>query len=83
MSREHDIRLRSSGIIAGIPVIPGTRIPIENLIESLKAGRGTAGFLADYPMVTEAQVQAVLVCALEVLTERRERLADIDPREHH
>jgi uncharacterized protein (DUF433 family) len=82
MSREHEIIMRSSGIIAGIAVIPGTRIPIENLIEALRNGRGVEGFLSDYPMVTEAQVMSVTIAALELLVERRERLLHEEPREH-
>ncbi len=76
MSREHDIIMRSSGIIAGIPVISGSRIPIENLVEALKAGRGIEGFLTDYPMITEAQITNLMVLALELVVERRERLID-------
>ena len=62
---------RSSGIMAGIPVIRGTRIPLVSLLEHLQAGKGVENFLLEHPSVTPAQLNVALICAVEALIERR------------
>jgi uncharacterized protein (DUF433 family) len=74
---DHGMR-RSSGIIAGIPVIRGTRIPLVSLLEHLRAGKGIENFLLDHPSVTLAQLNVALICAVEALIERRTRAVDPD-----
>ena len=47
-------------IQGGLPCFAGTRVPVSSLFDHLKKGYSVAEFLADFPSVTEAQVQAVL-----------------------
>jgi uncharacterized protein (DUF433 family) len=64
--------VRSSGIMAGVVVFTGTRVPIRSLIDYLKAGRGIDEFVRDHPTVGRAQIHRSLVAGLEALIARRE-----------
>lgn len=47
-------------ILSGEPVFAGTRVPLQTLMDYLKAGDRVDDFLADFPTVTRAQVADVL-----------------------
>ncbi len=51
--------------MSGVPCFYGTRVPVKNLFDSLRAGHSIVEFLADFPGVTRQQVDAVLVRAWE------------------
>ncbi len=69
----HDNRRHySSGVMASVPVIRGTRVPLWTLIEYLETGRGLGAFLKDHPQVTPAQTSRALVLGLRALAEGRE-----------
>ena len=55
-------------ILSGEPVFHGTRVPVQTLMDYLKAGDGIEAFLADFPTVTRAQTTAILELAGEALT---------------
>ena len=57
------------GILGGIPVFTGTRVPIRNLFDYLEAGDSLDVFLDDFPSVTKEH-------AVEVLEAARERLVE-------
>ncbi|MGH9949184.1 MAG: DUF433 domain-containing protein [Pyrinomonadaceae bacterium] len=61
----------SDEIMGGTPVFRGTRVPIETLIDHLKAGDSIDDFLDGFPTVTRNQV----VDFLEQAEEQMERLA--------
>jgi uncharacterized protein (DUF433 family) len=42
--------------MSGTPVFRGTRVPIQNLFDSLEAGETVDEFLDQYPTVTREQV---------------------------
>lgn len=71
--------VRSSGIVAGVVVFPGTRVPIRSLIDYLNAGRGIDAFLRDHPAVAAAQVDRALIAGLETLIARREEAVSVIP----
>ncbi|HET6230668.1 MAG TPA: DUF433 domain-containing protein [Longimicrobiaceae bacterium] len=48
------------GILAGMPVFVGTRVPVKNLIDYLEAGHPLDEFLDDFPSVTHEQAIAAL-----------------------
>lgn len=50
-------------ILAGKPVIRGTRLAVEFILELLAAGRAEADVLADYPGLTREDVLACLAYA--------------------
>ena len=54
---------RDPGILGGIPVFSGTRIPIRILTEHLEARDRLDDFLDSYPTVSRDQVLAVLETA--------------------
>jgi uncharacterized protein (DUF433 family) len=47
-------------IMGGTPVFVGTRVPLQNLIDSLKGGESIEDFLEGFPTVSRAQVIAVI-----------------------
>ena len=50
----------SPSIVRGTPVFAGTRIPVETLLDYLKAGESIDDFLDGFPTVTRSQVVALL-----------------------
>lgn len=53
--------------MSGTPVFRGTRVPVQNLFDSLGAGETVDEFLDQYPTVTRAQVLAALELSKERL----------------
>ncbi|ABA22113.1 Protein of unknown function DUF433 [Trichormus variabilis ATCC 29413] len=50
----------SPEIMGGTPVFTGTRVPVETLLDYLKAGESIDDFLDGFPTVTREQVIAFL-----------------------
>lgn len=50
-------------IMFGKPVIAGTRIPVEIILEKLEAGQTTTEIFKDYPRLTEEDIKAALAFA--------------------
>jgi len=63
MSRQ-EIISSDPEILGGTPVFAGTRVPVEILIDYLKAGDSLERFLAGFPTVRREQAQAFLEVAL-------------------
>lgn len=53
------------GIMLGKPVIKGTRITVELIIEALAAGRSIEDLLTSYPSLTKEAVLAALQFAVD------------------
>lgn len=51
------------GVLGGKPVIKGTRISVELIIENMASGWTVADVLAAYPHLTEDQVRAAFALA--------------------
>ena len=63
-----DARIESSpDVMMGKPVIGGTRITVESILERLGAGESIEDVLAAHPQLTKAAVQAALRFAAEAL----------------
>ncbi|MGF3522069.1 MAG: DUF433 domain-containing protein [Candidatus Bathyarchaeia archaeon] len=54
-------------ILAGKPVINGTRIPVYLIIELIAAGLTTKDVLKEYPELKEEDVKAALLYASKLL----------------
>lgn len=54
---------RDPEILGGTPVFTGTRVPVESLIDHLKAGVSLDEFLDDFPSVRREQAEAFLELA--------------------
>ncbi len=50
----------SPDIMGGTPVFPGTRVPIQTLVEYIEAGDTIDDFLAGFPTVKREDVVAFL-----------------------
>ncbi len=50
----------SPEIMGGTPVFAGTRVPVETLLDYLKAGESIDDFLDGFPTVTKEQVIGLL-----------------------
>ena len=50
----------SKDILGGTPVFPGTRVPIQTMIDYVESGDTVNDFLHDFPSVTRKQVINVL-----------------------
>ena len=51
---------RSDKVMGGTPTFPGTRVPVQTLIDYLEAGDSINDFLEGFPSVTREQVIAFL-----------------------
>lgn len=51
---------RDPDVMGGTPVFPGTRVPVQTLLDYLEAGESIDDFLDGFPSVTRAQVIAFL-----------------------
>ncbi len=54
-------------IMMGKPVVAGSRITVELILEKLAAGESIDGLLAGYPSLSEESIRAALAFALDVL----------------
>ena len=52
--------VQSPDILSGTPVFAGTRVPVKNLLDYIRAGDTITAFLDDFPSVSRAQVDTVL-----------------------
>jgi uncharacterized protein (DUF433 family) len=50
----------SPDILGGTPVFIGTRVPLQTLLDYLKAGESIDDFLEGFPTVTRKQVRTCL-----------------------
>jgi uncharacterized protein (DUF433 family) len=50
----------SSEILGGTPVFPGTRVPVQTLVEYLEAGESIEEFLLGFPSVSRVRVISFL-----------------------
>lgn len=50
----------SPDVMGGTPVFVGTRVPVQTLLDYLKAGESIDDFLDGFPTVTREQVIALL-----------------------
>ena len=57
------------GILGGKPVIRGTRISVELILEYFEDGASTADILAAYDHITEADVRAAIAFTRDLLHE--------------
>lgn len=60
MSKLEDIITSDPQILGGAPVFAGTRVPLQNLIDSLEGGESIEDFLDGFPSVRREQVLAVI-----------------------
>ena len=60
-----------ANVLAGKPIIKGTRIAVEFVIDLLGRGWTTEQILAEYDHLTQEDIQACLVYSAQVLKSER------------
>ena len=60
-----------SRVLVGKPTIRGLRISVEQVLAALAAGVPVSDLLEDYPELEPADIQAVLLYAVERVREER------------
>lgn len=55
------------GVMAGKPVIRGTRIPVELVVRMLAQGISESEILREYPRLQPEDIRAALIYAADVL----------------
>jgi uncharacterized protein (DUF433 family) len=58
-----DVITRNPAVCGGEPVVRGTRVTVRTILASLAEGAWIDDILADFPILTEAQVRAVIAFA--------------------
>jgi len=58
---------RDPNVVSGALVFAGTRVPVQVLIDYLKAGETLDRFLAGFPTVTREQAEAFLEQAMRAV----------------
>lgn len=71
MADQQDRIVRNPEILAGKPVIRGTRISVEFVLELLAGGWTDADILENYPGITREDIKACLNYALAVISSER------------
>jgi uncharacterized protein (DUF433 family) len=71
MSRPEQIVISDPEILDGTPVFAGTRVPVQTLVDYLKAGHSPERFLEGFPTVHREQVHEFLETALELIVRGR------------
>ena len=61
--------------MGGKPCIAGTRVTVETIVRRFAEGSTMAEFLADYPNITEPDVQAAMAYAVDVVAQPPEKVA--------
>ena len=56
-------------VMLGKPVIKGTRLPVEIILEKIAYGASFDDILKDYPFLTEDDIRAALLYAARTLSE--------------
>jgi uncharacterized protein (DUF433 family) len=59
--------VRIPGLLGGKPVIKGTRIPVDLILERLTFDLDLKTLFEDYPELTEADIKACIAYAKEVV----------------
>ena len=67
----HDRIVVDPNVLVGKPVIRGTRISVEFVVELLAAGWSVEKILASYPHLCEPDIRACLAYAGELLREEK------------
>ncbi len=55
------------GILGGKPVVKGTRISVELILEYIAEGGSVADIIDGYPSLTEADIRAAVAFSLDLL----------------
>jgi uncharacterized protein (DUF433 family) len=66
-TKTHERIVRIPGVMGGKPVIKGTRIPVDLILERLTYDLDLKALFEDYPDLTEEDIKACIAYAKEVV----------------
>lgn len=66
MNHTRDVIVKDPGILGGMAVFRGTRVPFKNLLDFLEGGHTLDQFLEEFPSVTREAAIAALEHAKEL-----------------
>ena len=75
-AKPNEVVARDPDVHSGDLVFAGTRVPVDSLVDALKAGQSIDDFLEGYPSVARWQVEAFLDLSPEAVDQLRAH----DPR---
>ncbi len=78
---QQDRIVRIPGVVGGKPVVKGTRIPVDMILERLAYDLDLKTLFEDYPQLTQEDIKACFWYARE-LVEEEELFPPINPAEH-
>jgi uncharacterized protein (DUF433 family) len=55
-------------VMAGKPIIKGTRIPVDAILRALAEGMSMKELLEDYPLLTEEDIKDALVYSAKIIS---------------
>ncbi|HEY2953767.1 MAG TPA: DUF433 domain-containing protein [Candidatus Eisenbacteria bacterium] len=64
---DQDLIIVDPKIMMGKPVVAGTRVTVEHILEELGAGRSFEDLLASHPRLTRRSILAALAYAARIL----------------
>lgn len=62
-----DLITQDPTILGGKPIIAGTRMSVESLLELLSSGMEISDIIKEYPFLTKAQIQAAIDYATKII----------------
>ncbi len=68
----HNFIIRNPQILAGKPIIKGTRISVELILKKMSEGATILDLLKSYPHINEEQIYAVLAYSSAVIGNENE-----------
>jgi uncharacterized protein (DUF433 family) len=74
--------VRMPGVLGGKPVIKGTRIPVDMILERLTYDLELKTLFADYPELTEEDIKACIAHAKELVEDEEDFPADESDTKH-
>lgn len=63
-------------ILGGKPIITGTRMSVETILELLSSGMETKEIIKEYPFLTKAQIQAAVNYAAKLVGKEESYIFD-------
>lgn len=63
-------------ILGGKPIISGTRMSVETILELISSGMETKDILNEYPFLTKEQVQAAVNYAAKIVSKEESYIFD-------
>jgi len=75
--------IQDPNILGGKPIIAGTRMSVESILELLSSGMETKQIIKEYPFLTSKQIQAAIDYAAKIVGKEESYIFDKSHMEPH